>query len=69
MRRTVSAAMDLDVIATSDLVMAVSVTALPGLTVDERLVVELDGVAARPRGADGGDRHPPPPRARRRRAR
>ena len=45
MRRIVSAAMDLEVNATSDLVMAVSVTALPGLTVDERLVVELDGVA------------------------
>jgi transglutaminase-like putative cysteine protease len=43
MRRTVSAAMDLDVAAASDLVMAVSVTELPGLTVDERLVVELDG--------------------------
>jgi transglutaminase-like putative cysteine protease len=43
MRRTVSAAMDLDVTAISDLVMAVSVTALPGLTVDERLVVERDG--------------------------
>ncbi|MBW4042981.1 MAG: transglutaminase family protein [Acidobacteria bacterium] len=43
MRRTVSAAMDLDVDTVSDLVMAVSVTALPGLTVDERLVVEHDG--------------------------
>lgn len=43
MRRIVSAAMDLDVTATSDLVMAVSVTPLPGLTIDERLVVELDG--------------------------
>jgi transglutaminase-like putative cysteine protease len=43
MRRTVSAAMDLDVNSAADLVMAVSVTRLPGLTVDERLVVTLDG--------------------------
>src|SRR5436309_2943658 len=43
MRRTVSAAMDLDVVTAADLVMAVSVTPLPGLTVDERLVVERDG--------------------------
>lgn len=43
MRRIVSAAMDLDVVAVSDLVMAVSVTAMPGLRVDERLVVERDG--------------------------
>uniref|UniRef100_UPI0035C9C045 transglutaminase-like domain-containing protein n=1 Tax=uncultured Amnibacterium sp. TaxID=1631851 RepID=UPI0035C9C045 len=43
MRRTVSAAMDLDVAAASDLVMAVTVVPLPGLTVDELLVVELDG--------------------------
>ncbi len=44
MRRTVSAAMDLDVVTTADLVMAVSVTPLPGLPVQEELVVELDGV-------------------------
>jgi transglutaminase-like putative cysteine protease len=43
MRRTVSAAMDLDVLAASDLVLAVGVTPLPGLVIDERLVVELDG--------------------------
>jgi transglutaminase-like putative cysteine protease len=43
MRRTVSATMELDVTSASDLVMAVTVTALPGLTVDERLDVRLDG--------------------------
>jgi transglutaminase-like putative cysteine protease len=43
MRRTVSAAMDLDVLSAADLVLAVSVARLPGLQVDERLVVELDG--------------------------
>ena len=43
MRRTVSAAMDLDVTSASDLVLAVSVARLPGLTVEERLRVELDG--------------------------
>jgi transglutaminase-like putative cysteine protease len=45
MRRIVTAAMELDVTSASDLVLAVTVTPLPGLTVDERLVVELDGVA------------------------
>ena len=44
MRRTVSAAMDLDVTAAADLVLAVAVAPLPGLVVDERLVVEHDGV-------------------------
>src|SRR5438874_40704 len=43
MRRTVSAAMDLDVSSASDLVLAVAATPLPGLTIEERLVVELDG--------------------------
>jgi transglutaminase-like putative cysteine protease len=43
MRRTVSAAMDLDVTSPCDLVLAVSVTPLPGLDIDERLVVELNG--------------------------
>jgi transglutaminase-like putative cysteine protease len=42
MRRTVSAAMELDVTSASDLVLAVTVTPLPGLSVDERLVVTLD---------------------------
>ena len=45
MRRTVSAAMDLDVTSASDLVLAVSVARLPGLTVEEQLRVELDGEA------------------------
>jgi transglutaminase-like putative cysteine protease len=44
MRRTVSAAMELDVISPSDLVLAVAVTPLPGLGVDERLSVTLDDV-------------------------
>ncbi|GAA2748502.1 transglutaminase-like domain-containing protein [Amnibacterium kyonggiense] len=43
MRRTVSAAMDLEVRSASDLVMAVSATPLPGLSIDETLTVELDG--------------------------
>ena len=43
MRRSVSAAMDLDVSAAADLVLAVAVTPLPGLTIDERLVVEREG--------------------------
>ena len=43
MRRTVSAAMELDVTSASDLVMAVTVTPLPGLAVDEQLTVTLDG--------------------------
>jgi len=43
MRRTVTAAMDLDVTSASDLVLAVSVAQLPGLSVEERLRVELDG--------------------------
>lgn len=44
MRRIVSAAMELDVTSASDLVMAVTVTPLPGLGVDEQLAVTLDGV-------------------------
>ncbi|MGT2424762.1 transglutaminase-like domain-containing protein [Amnibacterium kyonggiense] len=43
MRRTVSAAMDLEVRSSSALVMAVSVARLPGLSIDEVLTVELDG--------------------------
>jgi transglutaminase-like putative cysteine protease len=45
MRRTVSASIDLDVTAASDLVLAVAVARLPGLAVEERLVVEHDGRA------------------------
>ena len=43
MRRLVSAAMDLDVTAAADLVLAVAVAPLPGLAIEERLVVERDG--------------------------
>lgn len=43
MRRIVSAAMALDVSAPADLVFAVAVARLPGLAVDDRLTVELDG--------------------------
>lgn len=43
MRRTVSAAMDLEVRSAADLVLAVSAVPLPGLAVDETLTVELDG--------------------------
>lgn len=45
MRRTVSAAIDLDVVQPTDLVLAVSVARLPGLTIDEQLVVEQNGHA------------------------
>ena len=43
MRRSVSAAFDLTVTEPADLVMAVSVARLPGLEVEERLTVLLDG--------------------------
>lgn len=43
MRRIVSAAMDLEVSAASDLVLAVAIAPLPGLAIDETLAVELDG--------------------------
>ncbi len=43
MRRTVSAAFDLDVTADADLVLAVAVARLPGLAVEERLQVRQDG--------------------------
>jgi transglutaminase-like putative cysteine protease len=47
MRRTVSAAMDLDISGAADLVLAAAVAPLPGLAIDERLVV-TQGDAALP---------------------